>query len=174
MSLSRPSYVSPTTGSDQATRGPACSTETATSASRTTPTLCVLVIAIGPGELPGFADPFEAGQLAVAVEAVAAGEDRRVRVRRHDHRDPGSDRSLADDERPVAFDDRGVSHADARDIRDGVERPRAAQPDGDAEVSRPHRWMLAVARASATLVSHGAQGRGLRAANCAPGNGSAP
>ena len=46
----------------------------ATSASRTTPTECVLVIPITPPEQPRLADPLEPGQLAVAVEAVAAGE----------------------------------------------------------------------------------------------------
>ena len=51
------------------------STDAATRASRTIPTLWVLVIATGDVSRPDFADPLEAGQLAVAVEAVAAGED---------------------------------------------------------------------------------------------------
>ena len=53
MSLSRPSDVSPTTGSDHdAPDGPGRRTKSATSASRTTPTLCVLVIAIGVVSIP--------------------------------------------------------------------------------------------------------------------------
>ena len=53
MSLSRPSDVSPTTGSDHdAPDGPGRRTKSATSASRTTPTLCVLVIAIGVVSMP--------------------------------------------------------------------------------------------------------------------------
>ena len=50
MSLSKPSNVSPTTGSDQEASSP--SIDAATSASRTTPTLCVLVIAIGVVSIP--------------------------------------------------------------------------------------------------------------------------
>ena len=72
--VEQPSYVSPTTGSDQ-TATPDAATDAATIASRTTPTLCVLVIATG-GQQAGLADPLEPGQLAVAVQAVAAGEDR--------------------------------------------------------------------------------------------------
>ena len=44
-------------------------------ASRTTPTECVLVMAIGSGQQARLADPLEAGQLAVAVESVGAGVD---------------------------------------------------------------------------------------------------
>ena len=107
MSLSRPSYVSPTTGSDQTRPDGARSTAAATSASRTTPTLWVLVIATGAGQEARLADPLEAGQLAVAVEPVAAGEDGLapdVAVVRDDDRDAGPDRAAADDERPVAVD----------------------------------------------------------------------
>ena len=58
------------------------------------------------------ADPLEPGQLAVAVEAVAAGEDRLGQASPscgHDDRDAGPDRALADDERPVALDERRVA-----------------------------------------------------------------
>ena len=48
MSLSQPSQVSATTGSDQLSSAWLCSTCQAMMASRTTPTLCVLVIIIGP------------------------------------------------------------------------------------------------------------------------------
>ena len=52
-SLSRSSDVSPTTGSDHdAPDGPGRRTKSATRASRTTPTLCVLVIAIGVVSIP--------------------------------------------------------------------------------------------------------------------------
>ena len=120
MSLRTPSYVSPTTGSDQKSAcGPWARTAWARSASWTTPTEWVFVIAIGARQEARLADPLQAGQLAVAVEAVAAGEDRleeRVAVVGDDHRDAGADRSLADDPRPVAADQRGVAdaHAGAR------------------------------------------------------------
>src|SRR5579863_2311314 len=55
MSLSQPSQVSATTGSDHhesvASAGP-CATRQAISASRTTPTLWVLVIITGPSRKP--------------------------------------------------------------------------------------------------------------------------
>ena len=55
MSLSQPSQVSATTGSDHhapvASAGP-CATRQAMTASRTTPTLCVLVIMTGPSRKP--------------------------------------------------------------------------------------------------------------------------
>ena len=77
----------------------------ATSASWTTPTECVLVIPIDAAQQPRLADPLEAGELAVAVEPVAArehglGPD--VVLVRDDDRDPGPDGPLADHERPVA------------------------------------------------------------------------
>ena len=98
------------------------------------------------GQHPGFADPFEAGQLAVAVEAVTAGEDRLapiVGAARDDHGDAGPDRALADDQRSVARDERRVADANARDVRDGVEWPGPATPDDDAEVACTHPRMLA-------------------------------
>src|SRR6266550_1588007 len=52
MSLSQPSLVSATTGSANAPRSRPCCTSQAMMASRTTPTLCVLVIAIGPSMNP--------------------------------------------------------------------------------------------------------------------------
>src|SRR5579872_1308002 len=55
MSFSQPSQVSATTGSDHhdavASAGP-CATRQAITASRTTPTLCVLVIITGPSRNP--------------------------------------------------------------------------------------------------------------------------
>src|SRR5216684_7161576 len=52
MSLRNPSHVSATTGSDQACDVCPCSTDHLIEASRTTPTLCVLVIRIGPSRNP--------------------------------------------------------------------------------------------------------------------------
>ena len=75
--------------------------------SRTTPTECVFVIPIGPVRRPASRIHSRPGQLAVAVEAVAAGVDRLgpdVAVVGDDHRDAGPDRTLADDERAVAAD----------------------------------------------------------------------
>ena len=118
MSLSSPSHVSPTTGSAQ-NDVPNGSRRTAWRMipSWTMPTLWVFVIPIGPVSRPGLADPLEPGQLAVAVQAVAAGVDRLgedVAVVRDDDRHAGPDRALADDERSVAADDRRVADPDAR------------------------------------------------------------
>src|SRR5204862_8227606 len=55
MSLSQPSQVSATTGSDHqapVASAAACATRQAMTASRTTPTLCVLVIITGPSRKP--------------------------------------------------------------------------------------------------------------------------
>ena len=143
MSFSRPSQVSPTTGSAQYDvpngSGPTASRMIP---SRTTPTECVFVIPIGAGQLAGLADPLEPGQLAVAVEAMAAGVERLgpdVAVVRHDHRHAGPDRPLADDERAVAPDERRVADPDARHVRDRVGRARPAPPDDDPEIACSHR-----------------------------------
>jgi hypothetical protein len=45
---------------------------------------------------------------------------------------------LADDQRPIAGDERGVADADARDIRDGVLWPGTTTADDDPEVAAPH------------------------------------
>ncbi len=90
---------------------------------------------------PRLAHPLEAGHLAVAVERVAAGEDRlatRVTFMGQDHRDAGPDRACADDERTVARDQGGVPDADAGDVGDGIERPSGQLPDDDPQVSRSH------------------------------------
>ena len=52
---------------------------------------------------------------------------------------PGADRALADDERPVAPDQRRVADADAGDVGDRVRRPGPATSDRDAEVSCAHQ-----------------------------------
>ena len=91
---------------------------------------------------PRFADPFEPGHLAVAVEGVAPREDRLFPgiaiVRDHDG-DAGPDRSLADLQRPISRDERRVADANARDVGDGVQRAGRERADDDAKVTRPHR-----------------------------------
>src|SRR5436190_5582529 len=52
MSFRNPSHVSATTGSDHACEAWPCSTDHLIEASRTTPTLCVLVMRIGPSRKP--------------------------------------------------------------------------------------------------------------------------
>ena len=75
----------------------------AMTASRTTPTLWVLVMAPGLREA-GFFDPGRAGHLAVAVEAEPAGVDRigALRSARQDDGHAGADRAFADLQRAVA------------------------------------------------------------------------
>ena len=74
------------------------------------------------------AHPLQAGQLAVAVEPVAAGEERCLG--RDDHRHARAHR--------VAFDQGRVADAHARDVGDGVLCGRDAVADRDAQVSGPH------------------------------------
>ena len=142
MSLRPPSYVSPTTGSDQNTAFGSCARAAwATSASRTTPTRVRVRDPDRTAQEPRLADPLEAGELAVAVEAVAArehglGPD--VVLVRDDDGDAGPDRALPDDERPVAADQRRVADADARHVRDRVVLPRAEQADPQAELACSH------------------------------------
>ncbi len=87
------------------------------------------------------ADPLEAGELAVAVQGVAAGEERLLAdlaLVRHDHRHAGAHRPLADDKGPVALDERDGTDAHAGDVGDRVERAGRAQTDLDAYVTRSH------------------------------------
>jgi hypothetical protein len=67
------------------------------------------------------------------------GED--VAVMRDDHRDAGPDRALADDQRPIAPDDRRVTDADAGHVGDRVVRPGPATTDDDPEIPCAH-WAL--------------------------------
>jgi hypothetical protein len=59
-----------------------------------------------------------------------------------DHRDAGPDRALADDEPPVAADDRRVPDADAGDVGDRVVRPGPAATDDDPEIPRAQLGLL--------------------------------
>ena len=97
------------------------------------------------GQQPGLADPLEPGQLAVAIEGVAAGVDGLgpgVAIVRDDDGDARPNRTLAHDKRAVAFDERGVAYPDARDVSDRVEGPRDAGTDDDAEVAGSHEHLL--------------------------------
>ena len=124
MSFRSPSYVSPTTGSDQRASLPVDRGGDQRVAHDPD------AVRVGDrdrrGQQARFADPFEAGHLAVAVEAMAAGEHglaQRRPAARADDRDAGPDRAPADDQRSVAADQRRVPDRDAGDVGDGVERP---------------------------------------------------
>ncbi|MEJ7696895.1 MAG: hypothetical protein WKF78_09850 [Candidatus Limnocylindrales bacterium] len=68
-------------------------------------------------QLPGLAHPLEAGQLAVPVQPVAAGEDRlpaAFHAARQDDGHAGADRALADHQRAVARDEGRVPDASRR------------------------------------------------------------
>ena len=129
MSLSMPSYVSPTTGSDQVASSVGRSADgRGDERIADDPTLWVLVMATGVVSHPGLADPLEAGQLAVAVQAVAAGEDRFAEsdgAARADDRDAGADRALPTTSGPSPLDERRVADGHAGDVGDGVVGPRA-------------------------------------------------
>jgi hypothetical protein len=101
-----------------------------------------------PGQQAGLADPLEPGQLAVPVQAVAAGVDRPgedVALVRQDHRHARPDRALADDEATLAADDRRVADADAGDIRDRVPRTRPSAPDPNPQIPRSNAQRAASA-----------------------------
>ena len=74
---------------------------------------------------PGVADPFEPGQLTVAVDPVRAGEERLGR-----RQDDGDSRPDA-----VAFDQRRVADPDPLDVRDRVRRAGWETADLDSEVA---------------------------------------
>ena len=111
-------------------------------ASRTTPTLWVLVIITGPSRKPDSSIqvvpvisplPFSENQPAndgLAIESLAARQDRG---------DAGAHRPLARRvSGALARDDRGVADLDAGDVGDGVERPGRAV-ERHAEIARPRR-----------------------------------
>ena len=108
---------------------PRRSTEAATSASRTTPTLCVLVIATGVVSSPDsrtHSRPVSSPLPLSRWQPAKTGSRQRLASARHDDRDAGPDRALADHERPVALDERGVADPHARHVRDGIEGPGPA------------------------------------------------
>ena len=88
---------------------------------------------VGDGDrqrhLAGFLDVMGAAQLAIAIEAEKAGEQRLIDLgkrSRHDCGHAGANRTRALLERAVAFNDRAIADRDARHIGDGVERPADA------------------------------------------------
>ncbi len=94
-----------------------------------------------PAEESRLADPLEAGQLAVAVEPMAPGEDRLgpdLAVVRDDDGDAGPDRTLPTDQRTVAADDRPMADPDPGHVGDRVARAWLAEADDDAEVASSH------------------------------------
>src|SRR6185369_7227263 len=105
------------------------------------------------GQVPGLADPLEAGQLAVAVEAMTAGVHGLrpdVAVVGDDDRHPRPDGSLADDEAAVAANDRGVPDSDAGHVGDRIRRTRPAAADDDPEIPRSHQAASVVAPGAAS------------------------
>ena len=154
MSLSRPSHVSPATGSAQ-NDVPNGSTLTAVRMipSWTTPTLWVFVIPIDPGQEARLADPLEAGQLAVAVQPVAARIDglrEDVAIVRHDDGHAGSDGPAPTTSGPsprtiVAWPTRtpGTSVI-------AFAGPGSAAPDDDPEIPRSNQFASSFAPISAS------------------------
>ncbi len=111
MSLSNPSNVSPTTGSDQDASSP--SIDAATSGVPHDPDAVRVGDRDRRRQHPRFADPLEAGQLAVAVQPVSAREHglTPARAPRADDRDAGPHRALR--RRPTAHR-RGSASCDRR------------------------------------------------------------
>jgi hypothetical protein len=86
---------------------------------------------------PGLLDPGRAGHLAVAVQGEPARHHRIAggAAARQDRRDPGAHRSLPHDQGAVPSDERHLSHQNARDVGDRVER--AGRPiERDPEIPR--------------------------------------
>ena len=141
MSFRSPSYVSPTTGRYQrCSPGASFCTAAVISASRTTPTEWVFVEPDDGRQEAGLTDPLEAGQLAVPVQPVAAGEGGLgpgVVGAGHDDGDAGAHRAASDDQRAVAVDEGRVADADAGDIGDRVGLSRREAADDDPEVAGP-------------------------------------
>ena len=94
-------------------------------------------------EQAALADPLEAGEVAAAVERVAAGEQRLhgdLALVRDDRRDAGAHRPLPHHERAgVALDERDAADGDAGHVGDGVQRPGRAEAELDAEVAGAHQ-----------------------------------
>ena len=136
----------------------------------------VFVIPIGAGQQARLADPFEARQLAVPVQAVAARVDGLrpdVAVVGDDRGDAGSDRALADDERALAPDQRRVTDPDARHVRDRVGRTRPAPADDDPQIPCSHPLRL-LGPWAARSIAHPAIPPYHRPVIRSPGAGSAP
>ena len=94
------------------------------------------------GQAARLADPLEPGQLAVAVQAMAAGEQRLEPLARHDDGDAGAHGALAAAQRAVTLDQRDRADADALDVGDRVEWPGLERAEREAEIagSGPGHW----------------------------------
>ena len=88
--------------------------------------------AVRVGETDGSAqqarlpDPLEAGQLAVAIEAMASGKQRLtpdIALVGHDDGDTGSHRAFTNPEWSVAIDQGRMADPDPGDVADRIERP---------------------------------------------------
>ncbi len=133
MSLSQPSFVSPTTGLTEPTLSfPGRPSVQSMTASAAVGTLRVLVRTMGVSMRAELLDLGHPGQLAVAVP----------------DRDPGRDLVLEDvaavgddgrDARPdvFAFDERDLADLDPGDVGDGVERPGREDADDEPEFPGP-------------------------------------
>ena len=133
---------------------PPRATSAAISASRTTPTECVFVSATGVVSVPGLAHPLEAGQLAVAVEPVTAGEVRLeepLRVGDQD-RHTRADRPVAAAQRAVALDERDRADLHPGYVGDRVARPGRQRADVDPEVASA-RYAVSIVGPAATVSS---------------------
>ncbi len=110
--------------------------------SRTTPTLCVLVIATGPVEKAGFLDPGGAGHLAIAVEAEPSGINGIgiLLAAGQDDRDAGADRTLADFELAISANERGRADFHSGYIGDRVERCREFRRKGRQDREREQEF----------------------------------
>ena len=103
-------------------------------------------------EQAGLADPFQPGQLAVAVEPMRAGEHGfgpDVAVVGDDHGDPGPDGPAAADQGSLAPDERPMADPDPRHVGDRVPRAGSTEPDDDAEIACSHPSRVAVRRGPA-------------------------
>ena len=142
MSLRRPSYVSPTTGSDQKTPLPALSRAAfATRASRTTPTLCVLVIPITPPSIPDSRTHSRPVSSPLPLSRWAPANTGSVQTRSSwgtTMVTPVRTGPSPDHQRPVAADERRVADQHPGDVRDRVLLPRLEQADAQAELASAH------------------------------------
>ena len=114
-------------------------TDAATSASRTMPTLCVLVMATGDVSMPDsrtHSRPVSSPLPLRRWQPAKTGSWSEAGASRADDRDAGPDRALADDERSVALDEGRVADGHAGDVGDGVVRAGGPQARGVIPRSR--------------------------------------
>ena len=143
MSLSSPSHVSPTTGSDQSPP-PVPTAVDGMRDERVSHDADTVRVRDrdGAAEQTCLADPLEPGQLPVAVEPMAAGEHRigpdiarRAAGSRSRRSGPGPS---PDDERPVALDQRRVTDAHAGDVGDRIVGTGCEAADDQAQFASAH------------------------------------